>query len=155
MEIEHEKPVLRTGLKPIQEEAAAHPKMLDISTPAKWQMALRVYLEGLSALDAEHWLDEFRIIYAVAGRVVRDRVNRGVTQYCYVCNKPFPKGIPGCEAGYFDSDRTYVHVWCCNQNEYPQLLQKVNDKVNAIQLAEEAMEKAARKAMTDVRRAQQ
>jgi hypothetical protein len=95
------------------------------------------------------------MIYTVAGRIVKDRVNRHVTARCFVCTRPFTDGRPSGEAGYYDGDRNYIHVYCCHPNEYPQLLQKVKEKEDAIRAQEELIEKAARNALVDARRAAQ
>jgi len=126
---------------------------LEIANPAAWQMPVRLYLESLSVPEVESWAEGFRLMYNVVMRITRDRVNRGVTQYCFVCERPFPDGRPAGEAQYLDADRQWIKVFCHHANEYPQLLQKALAKEQALRRGEEIAEEAARKALVEMRKA--
>jgi hypothetical protein len=124
---------------------------LDVATPAKWQMKIRLYLETLSPSEADAWIGDLRLITAMAGRIVRDEVYKRVTARCFVCDRPFRDGRPACEAGYYDPDREFIKVYSCDQSEFPRLLEMVKKKEDEIAAAEERAEKAARQAAKDAR----
>lgn len=133
--------------------ANGHANVLDIADPVKWQMKVRLFLERSEPEEAERWMEGYRLVFQMAGAVVRELVYGNVTRRCYICNKPFVDGKPAGEAGYFDADRQYIKVYCCHNAEYPRLLEKVQQKEGQITLAVERAEKAARQAMIDARSA--
>ena len=92
--------------EPTLATANGHANLLDISEPSKWQMKIRMHLESLDAIRAEQWMDGYRLMGTVAGRMVRDQVYSRVTAYCFVCDKPLRDGgKPAGTAQYFDGDR--------------------------------------------------
>jgi len=133
--------------------ANGHANLLDIGDPVKWQMKVRLHLESLAAPDADQWVEGIRLISTLAGRIARDQMHRFTTSRCFVCGKPFTDGRPAGESGYYDADRQYIKIYCHDQSEYNELLKAVMEKEDAIRLAAEKAEKAARQAATDARRA--
>ena len=134
-------------------EPLAHEHTLDVRDPLKWQLKIRLYLESLNASDADQWLEGLRLIMVMSGGVVRDNLNRVVTQRCYICKGPFKEGKPAGNAGYHDADRVYVQIFCCNQAEFGDLLKEVMKKEGQIEAARQRGEKAAKQAAIDARRA--
>ena len=138
--------------EPTLATANGHANLLDISEPSKWQMKIRMHLESLDAIRAEQWMDGYRLMGTVAGRMVRDQVYSRVTAYCFVCDKPLRDGgKPAGTAQYFDGDRQMVQVHCCVAAEYPQLLRKAQDKEDQYRATEAEAEKAARQALVALR----
>lgn len=136
-----------------QSEHLEHSQILDIRDPLKWQLKIRLYLESLDSEEGERWMQGARLITTMAGRVVRDAMNRRLTTRCSICKGPLKDGKPAGNASYLDADRERINVYCCDQSEFGDLMKLVMRKENEIRNDEEKAEKAARQALVDARRA--
>ena len=141
------------AVSPETVSANGHAGLLDIHDPLKWQMKVRMHLTDLEPEAAEHWMEGIRLVCEMAGNLVRSCVYQRVTNRCYVCNRPFTDGKPAGEAGYYDADRVFIKVYCCENAHYNDMLKLCMEKERAIAAWVEKSEKAARQAETDARSA--
>jgi len=133
--------------------ANGHAGLLDIHDPLKWQMKVRMFLTDLEPEAAEHWMEGIRLVCEMAGNLVCSCVYQRVTNRFYVCNRPFTDGKPAGEAGYYDADRVFIKVYCCENAHYNDMLKLCMEKERAIAAWVEKSEKAARQAESDARSA--
>lgn len=137
------------------EETQSHPDhafTLDIREPEKWQMKVRMFLEGIEdPEEAEKWMEGMRLVTQMSSRLIRDQVYKRVTSRCYVCKGPLREGKPAGEAGYHDADREYIKIYCHDQSEFGDLMKIAMHKEQDVRDAEERAAAAVRKAMIAIR----
>lgn len=146
-----EKARLTRGVQPTDD--VSETALLHIENPTKWQMKVRLHLESLTDDEADTWMEGFRLIYEMAGKLCRDQFYGRTDGRCYICKKRFAMGRHAGEAGWYDGDRVYRRILCCDQSEMSDLMKIAYSKEQAVRQAEDEATEAARKALIAVRQA--